>query len=129
VLGTSGAEICCIVDCEKLADWAIYTEVPYSDTYACTEHVGALLSDAPVHSIYHYLLPEPTQAMLEDEIRWARSVSHACGEWLARYAPPEAKEETSTERKEVNTCRHTASLLCHRLSICATKGGEAIVRA
>lgn len=42
--------------CPNLAEWEIYNEAKDPNdpgyTEACTEHVGPLLSDAPMHSIY-----------------------------------------------------------------------------
>ena len=45
-------ERCSVIECDQLAEWAIYDEEPYNEAYACTKHVGDLLTDAEVHWIY-----------------------------------------------------------------------------
>lgn len=44
---------CCFIGCDKLAEWEIVYGNTLDDyTDACTEHVGALLTDAPSHTVY-----------------------------------------------------------------------------
>lgn len=49
--------LCCFIRdpnrCIKTAEWEILSSDPtqYDITHACTEHVGAMLSDSPRHSI------------------------------------------------------------------------------
>jgi hypothetical protein len=41
--------------CNAPAEWEIYYSdhaQPYNETQSCTQHVGELLTDAPVHHIY-----------------------------------------------------------------------------
>lgn len=44
---------CCVVECEKVAEWEIRTgQGPDDYTHACTAHVGDLLTDAEEHRVY-----------------------------------------------------------------------------
>ena len=52
ILDSTKAEaLCCYLGCESAAEWRIDTDKPYTETLACTAHVGELLSDAPVHYV------------------------------------------------------------------------------
>lgn len=57
-VGPAPGSLCCYINpetgaCPKRAEWIIY-DGPRSDDYteACTEHVGALLSDADEFRVY-----------------------------------------------------------------------------
>ena len=45
-------EKCSVIGCNKQAEFSIWTNEPYGDAYACTKHVGELLTDAEVHYVY-----------------------------------------------------------------------------
>lgn len=52
---TSYRLFCCVIGCNADAEWEIWDgESPYFDhfTHACTDHVGALLSDTREHHVY-----------------------------------------------------------------------------
>ncbi len=41
------------VGCEKLAEWSIiHGASPDDYTETCTEHLGAMMTDAPEHKVY-----------------------------------------------------------------------------
>ncbi len=45
--------LCCEIECGAPARWEIWSgEGPDAFTEACDEHVGVLLSDAPMHTVY-----------------------------------------------------------------------------
>ena len=51
----SPALVCCKPDCAAPAEWEVWDRIePYSEHYlhACSEHLGWMLSDAPVHEVY-----------------------------------------------------------------------------
>jgi len=37
---------CCFIGCEKQATKGIYGKLPYSDSYACDEHVDLLIDES-----------------------------------------------------------------------------------
>ena len=45
---------CCQMECDKDAEWEIQwtPRSPDDWTHSCTEHVGEMLCDAPIHYIY-----------------------------------------------------------------------------
>jgi hypothetical protein len=56
-MGTNKPHCCYItptgVMCGNPAEWEVYHGQHEADyTHACTEHVGALLTDAPEHRVY-----------------------------------------------------------------------------
>ena len=45
---------CCYLECNKEAEWLIvHGDGPCDNTVSCTEHVGQMLTDAPIHYISH----------------------------------------------------------------------------
>lgn len=45
---------CCYLDCGNGAEWLIvHGDGPCDNTVSCTEHVGYMLTDAPMHNVSH----------------------------------------------------------------------------
>ena len=42
---------CCYTDCEKDADWVVYS-LPFNQIFVCTEHVGEVLDEGVVNVLY-----------------------------------------------------------------------------
>ena len=49
---------CCYADCEKDADWVVYSQ-PLQALYACKEHVGEVVDPSTVNVLYPLHPAEP----------------------------------------------------------------------
>lgn len=68
--------ICCYLECEALAEWRIRHGDELDDyTESCTDHVGALLTDAPVHRVYPITEPLLKGARRHEKAEYRRILS------------------------------------------------------
>ena len=68
---------CCVIDCEKDAEWQIvYGSTPDDYTEACTEHVGEMLEPDKENTVYPVEWNEESNAtQLTREPGWMGDIS------------------------------------------------------